>query len=47
LSLGVVTGASTKGQFALSTANLYSATQPGGSLYGLSILSPPAGSVRG
>jgi hypothetical protein len=42
LSLGVVTGASTKGQFALSTANLYSATQPGGSLYGLSDSNPVA-----
>jgi uncharacterized protein GlcG (DUF336 family) len=42
LSLGVVSGASTKGQLALSTANLYAATQPGGSLYGLSDSNPVA-----
>ncbi|MGI8568505.1 MAG: hypothetical protein ACR2KT_05285 [Methylocella sp.] len=42
LSLGAVTGASTKGQLALSTANLYAATQPGGSLYGLSDSNPVA-----
>jgi Haem-degrading len=42
LSLGAVSGASTKGQLALSTANLYSATQPGGSLYGLSDSNPVA-----
>ncbi|MGA7386065.1 MAG: hypothetical protein WBW81_15645 [Methylocella sp.] len=42
LSLGAVTGASTKGQLALSTANLYSAVQPGGSLYGLSDSNPVA-----
>jgi uncharacterized protein GlcG (DUF336 family) len=41
-SLGAVTGASTNGQFAMSTANLYSATQPGGSLYGLSDSNPVA-----
>ncbi|MGH6838289.1 MAG: hypothetical protein ACREDT_05740 [Methylocella sp.] len=42
LSLGTVSGASTKGQLALSTANLYAATQPGGSLYGLSDSNPVA-----
>ncbi len=42
LSLGAVSGASTKGQLALSTANLYAATQPGGSLYGLSDSNPVA-----
>jgi hypothetical protein len=40
LSVGAVSGASTSGQFALSTANLYSATQPGGSLNGLSDSNP-------
>jgi uncharacterized protein GlcG (DUF336 family) len=42
LSLGSVSGASTKGQLALSTANLYAATPPGGSLYGLSDSNPVA-----
>lgn len=42
LSLGPVTGASTNGKLALSTANLYSATQPGGSLYGLADSNPVA-----
>jgi hypothetical protein len=42
LSLGPVSGASTKGQLAMSTANLYSATQPGGSLYGLPDSNPVA-----
>jgi uncharacterized protein GlcG (DUF336 family) len=31
--------------FALSTANLYAATQPGGSLYGLITIAPPNGPV--
>lgn len=43
LSLAAVSGASTKGQLALSTANLYAATQPGGSLYGLADSNPVAG----
>ncbi|HET6379096.1 MAG TPA: hypothetical protein VFG05_12445 [Methylocella sp.] len=45
LSLGKVDGASDKGALALSTANLYSAVQPGGSLYGLQHSNPvaPAG----
>jgi len=42
LSLGAVSGASSKGKTALSTANLYSAVQPGGSLYGLSDSNPVA-----
>ncbi|MGH6794429.1 MAG: hypothetical protein ACREDH_04340, partial [Methylocella sp.] len=42
LSLGAVSGASTKGQLALSTANIYAATQPGGSLYGLPNSNPVA-----
>ncbi len=42
LSLGTVSGASSHGKTALSTANLYSAVQPGGSLYGLSDSNPVA-----
>ncbi|MGH6793989.1 MAG: hypothetical protein ACREDH_02005, partial [Methylocella sp.] len=42
LSLGAVSGASSKGKLALSTASLYSAVQPGGSLYGLSDSNPVA-----
>ncbi len=42
LSLGAVSGASTKGKFALATASLYSAVQPGGSLYGLADSNPVA-----
>lgn len=42
LSLAAVTGASTNGQTALSTANLYSAVQPGGSLFGLQHSNPVA-----
>ncbi|MGH6847719.1 MAG: hypothetical protein ACREC0_09830 [Methylocella sp.] len=42
LSLGAVAGASTKGSFAFSTANLYTPTQPGGSLYGLADSNPVA-----
>lgn len=43
LSLGTVSGASSNGKFALATANLYSAVQPGGSLYGLADSNPVAG----
>jgi hypothetical protein len=43
LSLGPITGgASANGKFALSTANLYSAVQPGGSLFGLQFSNPVA-----
>jgi uncharacterized protein GlcG (DUF336 family) len=42
LSLATVKGASTNGNLALSTANLYSAVQPGGSLYGLQHSNPVA-----
>jgi uncharacterized protein GlcG (DUF336 family) len=42
LSLGAVSGASTNGKFALSTANLYSAVQPGGNFYGLQHSNPVA-----
>ncbi|MGH6841767.1 MAG: hypothetical protein ACREDV_06685, partial [Methylocella sp.] len=43
LSLGPISGgASSNGKLALSTANLYSATQPGGSLYGLPHSNPVA-----
>jgi len=42
LSLGAVSGASSTGKLALSTANLYSAVQPGGSLYGLQHSNPVA-----
>lgn len=42
LSLGAVSGASTKGNLAVSTANWYSAVQPGGSLYGLQHSNPVA-----
>lgn len=42
LSLGAVSGASAKGKLALSTANLFSAVQPGGSLFGLQHSNPVA-----
>lgn len=42
LSLGAVSGASSNGKLALSTANLYSAVQPGGSLFGLQESNPVA-----
>lgn len=42
LSLGAVSGASSKGQLALSTANLYSAVQPGGGFFGLQASNPVA-----
>jgi uncharacterized protein GlcG (DUF336 family) len=42
LSLGQAAGASTAGALALSSANLYSAVQPGGSLYGLQHSNPVA-----
>lgn len=42
LSLGKVSAgaASANGNFALSTANLYAASQPGGNLYGLALSNP-------
>ncbi|WP_246206885.1 heme-binding protein [Methylocystis heyeri] len=40
LSLGAVGGASSNGKLALSTANLYSATRDGGSLFGLQFSNP-------
>ncbi|WP_442753810.1 hypothetical protein ACNHKD_12470 [Methylocystis sp. JAN1] len=40
LSLGQASGASAKGAFALSTANLYSAVRDGGSLFGLQFSNP-------
>lgn len=42
LSLASVGGASSNGKLSLSTANLYSAVQPGGSLYGLQHSNPVA-----
>lgn len=41
-SLGATTGSPKPGKFALSTANLYSAVQPGGSLFGLQHSNPVA-----
>jgi len=40
LTLGTVTGASSHGKFAFSSANLYSATRDGGSLFGLQFSNP-------